>query len=108
AAVRCAQLPGRCAPVLVDLLPGRVVVAHGALTGAGGELLDEQLVGVAVAPLLARLVRADHRVVQLPKVLRRVAVRRVVAAADVAAGETEPQVDPDAAGGQALFAAVAA
>src|ERR1043166_3976585 len=70
-----------------------------------GRRFQEQLVHVAPAPVLARLQAADQRVLALTKVLRRVFVNRVVATADVAAAETQPQVDPAAPHLQTFFAA---
>ena len=70
--------------------------------------LDEQIVGVAVAPVLPGLERADDRVKGRAVVLGGVLVSRLVAAADVAAGKAQPQVDPAVAAAQALFAALRA
>src|SRR3954470_2355930 len=56
--------------------------------------LDEDLVDVAPAPVLARLDRPHDRVVAVAVVRRRVLVRRGVAARDVPAGEALPQVHP--------------
>ena len=64
------------------------------------------LVDVAPAPVLAGLERADDRVRRGVVVRSRVAVGRVVAAADVAAGEADPEVQPLAAVAQAILAAV--
>src|SRR5438552_1706015 len=70
--------------------------------------LEEQLVGIAPPPVLAGLVRTDERVVGMPgPVGGCVPVRRVVAAADVAAGHAEAEVDPPATGAQAVLAPVA-
>src|SRR3954453_19259906 len=69
------------------------------------EVRDERdLVQVAPAPRLARLGRAHDRVVRLVEVRRGVAVRRVVAAADLAALPAQPQVNPRRADLQALLA----
>ena len=65
------------------------------------DLLDE-----APRPLLARLERADYRVPARPGVLGGVAVGGVVAAADVAAGQADAQVQPGLADRQAVDAAV--
>src|SRR6266516_6292101 len=61
---------------------------------AGRELgdLETDLVDVAPEPVLARLERLDDRMRDRPRVLRRVLVRRRVAAADVAARHAAPQV----------------
>jgi hypothetical protein len=68
------------------------------------EAPGRQLVDVAPRPGLPRLDRPDERMVRQPKVLRGVLVRGRVAAADVAARETHPQVDPRVAGLGAIFA----
>src|SRR3954447_3739273 len=69
------------------------------------EVRDERdLVQVAPAPLLARLGRAHDRVVRLVEVRRGVAVRRVVATADLAAFAAQPQVHPRRADLEALLA----
>jgi len=77
---------------------------------AGRELgdLETDLVDVAPEPVLARLERLDDRMRDRPRVLRRVLVRRRVAAADVAARHAAPQVQPVAAHGEALLAALGA
>src|SRR3954453_12520140 len=64
-----------------------------------------ELVHVAPGPVLARLDGADERVVVALRVGARVAVRRRVAAAHMAAGQADPQVTPLAAGLEALLAA---
>src|SRR3954451_2992751 len=63
------------------------------------------LVDEAPDPLLARLERADQGVLARGEVLRRVLVRRRVAAADVPARETETQVHPAVARLEAVDAA---
>ena len=68
--------------------------------------LEHQLVGVAPAPVLARLGRADDRVLRVLVMSRRVFPLRVVAAADVAAGLAHPQMHPAHPERQALLAAV--
>src|SRR5207249_2463000 len=73
--------------------------------GSRGDL-DRLVVHVAPAPALVRLERGDQRVVGLVKVLSGVPVGRAVAAADVAAGQAEAQVDPPGAGLQTLLAAL--
>ncbi len=72
--------------------------------------LDEerQLVDVAPPPVLAGLVRLDQWVRRRPEVRRRVLVLRVVATADVAAGEAFPEVHPGIAYDQALLTTVGA
>jgi hypothetical protein len=76
-----------------------------ALGAARGLLLDEEVVDVAVAPILTRFEGADHRMLRRVIVLGRVAVLRIVAAADVAALKAEAQVDPGVAYREAVFAA---
>src|SRR4051794_37072046 len=73
-----------------------------------GDLRDPhaELVGEAPAPVLARLQRADDRVLGLSRVPARVLARRAVAAADVAAFQADAQVQPLAALAQAVLAAV--
>ena len=63
------------------------------------------LVDIAPPPVLTRLVGADERVAGGLIVAGGVAAGRVVAAADPAALDAEPQVHPDAPGGQAVLAA---
>src|SRR5208337_599789 len=61
------------------------------------------VIGLVVPkPVLARLERSDDRVPSLLPVLRRVPGQRIVAATDVAAGRTPPQVHPPTAGGITL------
>ena len=63
------------------------------------------LVQEAPAPILAGLQRADQRVAAASSVGARVAVGRVVAAADLAALEADSQMQPWASRGQAILAA---
>src|SRR5262249_29449901 len=65
---------------------------------------ERALVDVAPHPVLARLGGADQRVGRLVEVRGRVAVRRVVAAADLAAHEALAEVHPVAADLEALLA----
>src|SRR5207253_959330 len=67
---------------------------------------EEHVVDVAPAPVLARLERADDRMLGLVGVGGRVAVGGVVAAADVTAGEADAEVQPLAADAEAVLAAV--
>src|SRR5437879_650091 len=60
--------------------------------GAGE--LEHEVVGVAVEPVLARLVGPDDGVIGAPGVGGGVLARRLVAAADVPADLAEAQVDP--------------
>src|SRR5690349_3880369 len=113
----------RASRVLPTICTHRCSVASDAshsASGSGGQTLvlipgtrswvrrrfHEQLVDVAPSPVLAALEAANHWMVCLMVMLRRVRVRRVVAATDMAAGETEPQMDPAAAGLQTFFTAL--
>src|SRR3954470_23196072 len=71
------------------------------LGDAHRDLVDE-----APRPVLARLERAHDRMAVGARVLAGMAARRAVAAADVAALQADPQVDPLAAARQAVLAAV--
>jgi hypothetical protein len=62
---------------------------------------------VAPAPRFAALERRDHRVAGRIEVLQSVRVLRVLAAADVAAGEAQAKMYPGVAGLQTLLATVA-
>ena len=77
------------------------------MRGAAMNLGDAHpdLVDEAPRPVLARLERADDRVTGRAGVRARVAVGRVVAAADVAALQADAQVQPEAAGREAVLAA---
>jgi hypothetical protein len=70
--------------------------------------IEHQLVDVTPAPFFARLERFHNRVVGRVEMLGRVAILRVVAAADVAADHAEAQVQPPIAQVQALFATITA
>ncbi len=64
------------------------------------------VIGLVVPePVFARLERSDDRVPGLSPVLRRVPSQRIVAATNVAACRTPPQVHPPTAGGIALSTA---
>jgi len=65
-----------------------------------------RFVDIAPQPSLSWLERANHRMVNRLVVLRGVFVFRRVAAADVAAVQAEPQVDPGITHGQAFLASV--
>src|SRR5438067_521622 len=84
------------------------VVARRRLAGERREAVHRQLVWIAIGPILAGLVRSNGGVLRLLEVLRRMLVRRIVAAADVAARHAKPQMDPFATAGEALLAAVPA
>src|SRR5690349_7373390 len=66
---------------------------------------ESDLVEVAPAPVLARLERADDRVLGRALMGGRVAVRRVVAATDVPALQADAEVQPLAPDAQAVLAA---
>jgi hypothetical protein len=66
--------------------------------------LEEELIHVTPAPVLAGLETPYDRVVRRVEVLGGVASGRVVAAPDVAALLAQAKVDPVSAGGQALLA----
>src|SRR5205823_5183054 len=87
-----------------------IALAQTRCTGAWPvERLDRVLddaIDVAPAPRLARLAGADHGVRRRMEVARGVLVLRIVAAADVAARQAHPQVDPRVARFQAFLAAV--
>src|SRR5262249_57026136 len=67
--------------------------------------IERHLVDVAPPPALGRIVALDDRVMRLAIVRRGVTMRRVVAAADVAAAPAEPQMHPGRAPSEALLAA---
>jgi hypothetical protein len=87
------------------------VASHSAYGSAGqaarlSEGFKNHLVDIAPGPVLARFDRFDEWVFVRVKVLCRVLVLGGIAAADVPATKTQPQVDPFIAHLQALFAAV--
>ncbi len=84
---------------------GSVEVLGRGTPWSGRPQPEHELVHVAPAPVLARLGRADDRMPARGVMGGGVAPRRVVAAADVAAGLAHAQVDPARALGQALLAA---
>ena len=65
--------------------------------------LEQQLVRIAPAPVFTRLEAPHDRVFGLVEMLGGVAIGRIVTAADMAAGEAEPKMDPPAAAGEALL-----
>src|SRR5438105_8353552 len=76
--------------------------------GKEAEAIDHQIVGVAVRPVLAGLERLDRRMLGPVEMLRRMLIRRRVAAAHVTAAHAQPEVDPLATGLQTLLASPAA
>src|SRR5438128_2603398 len=73
-----------------------------------GFTLDDPLIHVTPAPVLARLERLDDRMLRRVEVFRGMLVLRRVAAADVPADETEAKMHPPIARRQALLTAVRA
>jgi hypothetical protein len=72
------------------------------------QALDYHFVNVAPHPLLARLKRLDDGMPGVVEMFGSVFVLGVVAAANVAAGLTDPQMYPGIADLQAVFAALRA
>src|SRR6267378_8178252 len=68
--------------------------------------IELDLIDVAPAPVLTRLGRLHDGVAARVEVFRRVLVLGRVATADVAAGQTEPEMHPPVPGRQTLFAAL--
>src|SRR5262245_28062851 len=67
--------------------------------------VEHQVVDVAVPPVLARLVRADDRMLVVRvEMRRRVPVRRLVAAADMTTSHAETEVHPTAPHPEAVLA----
>src|SRR5207237_9819349 len=62
--------------------------------GKEAEAIDHQIVGVAVRPVLSRLERLDRRMLGPVEMLRRMLLRRRVAAAHAPAAHAQPEVDP--------------
>src|SRR5437899_1452176 len=67
--------------------------------------VHHHLVDEAPAPVLSRFERSHDRMLCRPKMLRRMLVFRIVAAADVAARSAEAEMHPCVAQGEALLAA---
>jgi len=82
------------------------MVRGGSLARGLRRRLESQLIDITPAPVLARLETAHDRMLGLVKVLGGVTVGGIVAAADVTAFETEPQMHPLVAALQAFFAPV--
>src|SRR6185503_16360906 len=72
------------------------------------QLVEKSAIDEAPSPRFARLERLDDRMAALLEMPGRMLVPRLVAAADVAAAEAQPQVHPVVAGLQAFLAPVAA
>src|ERR1051326_2598423 len=70
--------------------------------------IEHDLVDVAPAPALGRIIALDHRMAGGVEMFGGVAVGRAVAAAHVPAGSAQPQVHPRRAGLEALLAAARA
>src|SRR6478752_1156302 len=70
--------------------------------------VEHQFVDVAPGPALGRIVPLDDRMSGGVEMLGRMAVGRAVAAADVAAGAAEPQVEPGRSRLEALLASARA
>jgi hypothetical protein len=68
--------------------------------------LDHDLIDIAPATIFARLEAPNDRMGGLMKMPRRMFAGRIVATADVPAGETKPQVHPPTARLEAFFTAV--
>src|ERR1700704_1453691 len=77
--------------------------AHRPIAG-----IERHLIGVAPAPLLARLEGFDDRVTGQPEMSTGVLVRGVIAAPHMPAGHAEAQVHPPRPDPQTLLAAVGA
>src|SRR5207248_6979592 len=86
----------------------RGVMPRRRFTGKKAETVDHQVIDVAIRPVLRGLERLDDRMLRPVEMLRRVVIRRRVAAADVTAGHAKSQMHPFAARLQALLASRAA
>src|ERR1700744_221800 len=67
--------------------------------------VEQDFVDITPAPAFRRIIALDDRMLACMKMLGCVLVGRIVAAADVAAGAADPQMQPLAAGLQAFLAA---
>src|SRR5262249_33533314 len=67
--------------------------------------VEQHLVDIAPAPALRRIIALDHGMAGGLEMCSRVLVGRIVAAADMAASSANAQMQPPAAGLQALFTA---
>jgi hypothetical protein len=77
------------------------LVVYGLCSG-----VDEDVVDVAIDPVLVGLEGLNDGVQSRVEVLGCVLVRRAVAAADVAAGQAEPEMDPAGSHREAFLAAL--
>src|SRR3954449_5176289 len=66
--------------------------------------VEQHFVDIAPAPAFRRIVAFDHRMGGGMEMRGRVLVRRIVAAADMAAGAADPQMQPLASAFQAFLA----
>src|SRR4051794_35548920 len=78
------------------------------LKWSASQRLKEQVIRVAIAPLLTGLKRFDDRVLRGVKVFGRVLIRRAITAADVAADFAQAQMNPAVTCLQAIFTAFGA
>src|SRR5579883_1913237 len=87
--------------------PPRSVIARDGTVVRGHPIaeIEDGLVDIAPAPALRRVIALDDGVTGRLEMLGRVAVRGVVAAADMAAGTAEPEMHPDRAQLEAFLAA---
>jgi hypothetical protein len=62
--------------------------------GRGSIKVNGHIVDVTIPPTLRRIVPFDYRVMSCMEVLSGMSIRRIVAAADMAAGAAEAQMHP--------------
>lgn len=99
-AVIAAGISGRpCFSVGID-------TTRTALSHRLGCWLDLERINIAPSPVFSGLEAPDDRMLCLMVVLRRVLVGRVVAATNMAAGETEAKVDPLTAHFETFFTSI--
>ncbi|HVQ39758.1 MAG TPA: hypothetical protein VMS31_19615 [Pyrinomonadaceae bacterium] len=72
------------------------------------QVIEHEFIYVTPPPLLAGLERFDDGMMTRMEVPRRMLIRRGVAATNVSAGQTDSQVQPDAANPQAVFTTIGA
>ena len=75
------------------------------MRGLAVRQIEQHFVDIAPAPAFRRIVALDDRMAGGVEMLGGVRVGRIVAAADVAAGAADPQMQPRAADLQAFLAA---